>query len=156
MSKNCSKGCTLDGHSATGGQFYSQNDVRDLVTYARNRGIRLIPEIDSPSHFNTEHCYPDILTVADYPCPGAGPGKGHFYGPPDPSNEALWSFFESLFGEIANLFPDDYVSVGGDEAWLTPWSCSPPVEKWMASNNLTSLGAAAQCVDLGLQVTAWA
>ena len=50
-----------------------------------------------------------------------------------------------MYGELAGLFPDLYVSLGGDEAWLTPWSCSPPVKKWMADRKppLASLGAAA-------------
>ena len=48
------------------------------------------------------------------------------------------------FGELATLFTDEYVSVGGDEAWLTPWGCSPPVKKWMADNNLSSIDAAAR------------
>ena len=59
------------------------------------------------------------------------------------SNPALWAFFKGVFGEMATLFPDPYVSLGGDEAWLTPWSCSPAVKKWMAKNGLSSLGVAA-------------
>ena len=47
-----------------------------------------------------------------------------------------------VFGEVATLFPDPYVSLGGDEAWLTPWTCSPPVKQWMAAKNFT-LDAAA-------------
>ncbi len=143
LTSNCSTGCNLDGHSTTGGQYYSQVDIRDLVSYARARGIRVIPEIDSPGHFNTERCYPNLLTTANYPCPGAGPGKGSFRSTPDPSNPKLWSFFKGVFGEMATLFPDPYVSLGGDEAWLTPWTCSPSVKQWMAAKNLTSLGAAA-------------
>ena len=105
---------------------------------------QVIPEVDSPGHFDTGACYPNLLTAADYPCPGAGPGKGTFRSTPDPSNPALWAFFKSVFGELSHLFPDPYVSLGGDEAWLTPWTCSPHVVKWMAANNLTSLGAAAR------------
>lgn len=142
LASNCSKGCNLDGKSSTGGQFYSQADIRSLVSYARGRGIRVIPEIDSPGHFNTEKCYPGLLTEANYPCPGAGPGKGHFFSTPDPSNPKLWSFFKGVFGEMATLFPDPYVSLGGDEAWLEPWTCSPPVKQWMAAKNF-SLGDAA-------------
>ena len=140
LTSNCSKGCSADGH--TGGQFYSQADIRSLVSYALSRGIRIIPEIDSPGHFDTSHCYPELLTKADYPCPGAGPGTGFFRSTPDPSNPALWAFFKGVFGEMATLFPDPYVSLGGDEAWLTPWTCSPPVKQWMAAKNFT-LDAAA-------------
>ena len=126
LATNCSKGCViLNGSSTTGHQFYSQSDIRRLVNYGLLRGIRIIPEIDSPGHFDTQACYPNLLTVADYPCPGAGPGKGTFTGPPDPSNPELWAFFKSVYAELATLFPDPYVSLGGDEAWLTPWSCSP-------------------------------
>jgi hexosaminidase len=144
LTTNCTKGCNLDGSSATSGKFYSQAEIRALVVFARDRGIRVIPEIDSPGHFDTGACYPELLTLADYPCPGAGPGTGHFRGPPDPSNPDLWTFFAKVYAEMASLFPDPYVSLGGDEAWLTPWSCSPPVEKWMATNKLQSLDAAAQ------------
>jgi N-acetyl-beta-hexosaminidase len=135
----------LDTHThahTQGFQFYSQNDIRHLVKFASDRGVRVIPELDSPGHFNTEHCYPDLLTVADYPCPGAGPGTGTFLGPPDPSKPALWSFFTAVYAETAALFPDSYVSLGGDEAWLTPWGCSPGVEQWMATNNFTQSDAA--------------
>ena len=77
LASNCSKGCNLDGSDKTGHQFYSQSDIRGLVVYARNRGIRIIPEIDSPGHFDTGQCYPQLLTVADYPCPGAGECCAH-------------------------------------------------------------------------------
>lgn len=133
----------MNGSSITGHQFYSQSDIRRLVNYGLFRGIRIIPEIDSPGHFDTRACYPNLLTVAEYPCPGAGPGKGTFYGPPDISNPELWTFFKSVYAELATLFPDPYVSLGGDEAWLTPWSCSLAVSKWMQENNISDLGAAA-------------
>ena len=143
LATNCSKGCTLDGTAATGHQSYTQDDIRGLVAYGTDRGIRIIPEIDSPGHFDTAACYPELLTVADYPCPGAGPGKGTFHGPPDPSSSKLWEFFTALYRELGGLFPDPYVSLGGDESWLTPWSCSPAVVQWMAAHNLGSLSAAA-------------
>ena len=122
--------CNADG-------VYSQSDIADLVMYARQRGIRLIPEIDSPGHFDTARCYPELLTLAAYPCPGAGPGTGFFRATPDPSNAALWSFFATMYAELGTLFPDEYTSLGGDEAWLAPWGCSTAVEEWMAKNNLT-------------------
>ena len=122
--------CNADG-------VYSQSDITDLVLYARQRGIRLIPEVDSPGHFDTSRCYPELLTLAAYPCPGAGPGTGFFRATPDPSNADLWSFFTTMYAEMSTLFPDEYTSLGGDEAWLAPWGCSTAVETWMAANNLT-------------------
>ena len=88
--------------------------------------------------------------MANYPCPGAGPGHGTFHGPPDPSKPALWSFFTTLYGELAELFPDPYVSVGGDEAWLTPWTCSPAVIKWMKANGFDT-GSAARYYEQRLE-----
>ena len=65
-----------------------------------------------------------------------------FHGPPDPSKPELWAFFAKLYQELASLFPDPYVSLGGDEAWMTPWTCSPPVESWMKANSFDTAGAA--------------
>jgi len=140
---NCSRGCR--GTDGQPGQYYSQAQIRALVAYAADRGIRVIPEVDSPGHFNTEHCYPELLTLGECPCPGAGShckAPMTFHGPPDPSKPELWAFFRKLYQELASLFPDPYVSLGGDEAWLTPWTCSPPVESWMKANSFDTAGAA--------------
>ena len=133
--------------------FYTQSDIAELVSYAFARGIRVIPEIDSPGHFDTINCYPEMMTLAYCPCAGAGDqcvAPTTFRATPDPSSSALWSFFEDLHGEMATLFPDAYTAIGGDEAWLQPWACSPAVQEWMVGEKLETLDAAAQWYEEAL------
>lgn len=91
---------------------YSQNDIREIIEYARLRGIRTLAEFDTPGHTRSWGVsHPEILTS----CEGIYSGK---LGPIDPSNSATYVFMQKLLSEIVSVFPDEYVHLGGDEGIL--------------------------------------
>jgi len=129
------------GEAATYGGFYSQAQIRDVVAYARDRFVTVLPEIETPGH--------SLATIAAYPelsC-GGGPFQvnpgSKFYGTIENSlcagNEATFAFLDQVFGEVAALFPGPYIHVGGDEAFHGFWAKCPKCQQRMASENLKSL-----------------
>jgi len=108
------------------GNYYSQDEIRDALAYARDRGIRVIPEFDMPGHTSA--------WLAAYPELAAAPGPyriartwGVFDPCMDPTQEKLYDFLDSFIGEMASLFPDEYFHIGGDEVNGRQWSTSPTI-----------------------------
>jgi hexosaminidase len=126
LTANCSDGGSMGPHG-----IYTQDDIAGLLEYARVRGVRLVPEIDSPGHWNTDKCYPNIL-------PHTWQQDG-VRAPPDPSNPDTWTFFTKVLGEMANMFPDKYFHVGGDEFNSAAWQNNAKVQAWAKQNNLNSI-----------------
>jgi hexosaminidase len=96
------------------GHFYTQDEVRDLIAYARDRGIRVVPEFDMPGH--------STAWFVGYPELASGPGPysierkwGIFDPAMDPTSEKTYKFLDELIGEMTKLFPDNYFHIGGDE-----------------------------------------
>ncbi len=96
------------------GLYYTQNQVRDIITYAAERGIRVVPEFDVPGHATA--------LIMAYPKLGSGPPPesierkwGIFYQALNPASEYTYEFLDQLFGEMSSLFPDKYFHIGGDE-----------------------------------------
>ncbi|RXG53476.1 Beta-hexosaminidase subunit beta [Armadillidium vulgare] len=86
-------------------------DIALVVNYARDLGIRVVPEFDTPGHTKSwGKGQPDLLTN----CISSGVSERN-YGPINPSNEANFEFLKNLFQEISKLFPDFYLHLGGDE-----------------------------------------
>lgn len=91
---------------------YSQNDIREIIEYARLRGIRTVAEFDTPGHTRSWGVsHPEILTA----CEGTYSGK---LGPIDPTKAETYDFMQKLLSEIVTVFPDDYVHLGGDEGTI--------------------------------------
>ena len=97
------------------GHYYTQGQIAELVAYARERGIRIVPEIEMPGHSTSWY--------VGYPQLSSGPGPfqierhwGVFDPTLDPTRPKIYTFLDGLIGEIAQLFPDEYLHVGGDEA----------------------------------------
>ncbi|MCA1615958.1 MAG: family 20 glycosylhydrolase, partial [Acidobacteria bacterium] len=95
------------------GQFYTQDEARDLVAYARERGIRVVPEFDIPGHATA--------WLVGHPELGSAPGPyqieraaGIFDPVLDPTREQTYKFLDTFLGEMAALFPDAYLHIGGD------------------------------------------
>jgi len=131
-------------HPLGGVRFYSQNEMKDLVNYAKNRGIRMIAEIDNPGHIDVlKRCYPELLAFATCPAPGTdsncrnGISKG-FRSTPDISNPKWWDFYKNVVKELSTIFFDPYFSIGGDEFWQIPWNYSPSVQEFLKINNITN------------------
>lgn len=114
-----------------GGPFFTQAEIRDLVAYAADRGVRIIPEIDVPGHTRAiVAAYPDVGVVA----------KAMAFGQPqvalNPASPATYRFLERLFGEMAALFPDPHFHVGGDEVGAAVWNDAADVKALMAREKL--------------------
>src|SRR5258705_3730775 len=96
------------------GLFYTQDQVREIIAYARDRGIRVMPEFDIPGHSTS--------WLVGYPEMGSAPGPfkiergaGIFEPALDPTREQTYKFLDTFLGEMAALFPDVYMDIGGDE-----------------------------------------
>jgi hexosaminidase len=121
--------------AAVAAHTYAPADVAAVIAYARARGIRTLPEFDTPGHSQSWGAgVPGLLTQCYNTTTGA-PIPGSF-GPIDPTSNATWQFLPAFFAEVAATFPDAYIHVGGDEVSFTCWASNPQVAAWMAANGL--------------------
>ncbi|KAF5902560.1 beta-hexosaminidase subunit alpha-like [Clarias magur] len=112
-------------HSVT--HIYTQLDVRKVIAHARFRGIRVVPEFDSPGHTHSwGKGQPDLLT----PCYKRTVPTGTF-GPINPTLRSSYQFMSSLFKEVTSVFPDSFVHLGGDEVDFKCWKSNPSVQAFM-------------------------
>lgn len=95
---------------------YTSDIVQDIIEFARLRGIRVVPEFDSPGHTQSWGKSLPILT----PCYN-GPTPSGDFGPIDPSNNLTYAFWTSFIKELASVFPDRYLHLGGDEVDFSCW-----------------------------------
>ena len=108
-------------------QIYSAEDVAEIVEYGRVRGIRVMPEIDTPSHvLSWRHLPVDILTRC-YDASGKPNGD---LGPLDPSKEKTYKVMEKIFHDLSSMFNDSYFHAGGDEVPLDCWRTNPNITKF--------------------------
>ena len=119
------------------GHFYTQAEVRDVVAYARDRGIRVIPEFDIPGH--------TTAWFAGYPELASAPGPysierhwGIFEPVMDPAREETYLFLDRFIGEMAALFPDPYFHIGGDEVVETQWKNSAAIQAFAREHQLAN------------------
>lgn len=111
---------------------YSQNDVHDIIEYARLRGIRTIAEFDTPGHTRSWGVsHPEILTA----CQGEFAGK---MGPIDPTKNESYAFIEKLLTEVVDVFPDEYIHLGGDEVGFECWRSNDDINEYMKRENITT------------------
>ncbi|HUZ95519.1 MAG TPA: family 20 glycosylhydrolase [Edaphobacter sp.] len=117
------------------GLYYTQDQVRGILQYARDRGIRVVPEFDMPCHTTSWFVgYPDLAS-------GSGPYQierrwGVFDPAMDPTRESTYQFLDQFVGEMTALFPDAYFHIGGDECNGKEWDANPRIKKYMQTNHL--------------------
>jgi hexosaminidase len=115
------------------GLYYTQADIKTLVAYARDRGIRVIPEFDMPAHSRS--------WFAGYPELASTPGTykiepGGVYTVIDPTQDRTYKFLDKFVAEMAKLFPDAYFHIGGDEVNGKPWDNNPKIQAFMHSHGM--------------------
>lgn len=120
---------------ASDGNYYTQDQVRMVIAYARDRGIRVIPEFDIPGHASA--------WLAAMPELGSAPGPysierrmGVFDPTLDPTKEAVYEMLDGFIGEMAALFPDEFFHIGGDEVTGKPWKASASIQAFMRTKGL--------------------
>ena len=119
------------------GLYYTQDEVRDLIAYARDRGIRVVPEFDMPGHSTAWFVgYPEI---ASGPGPYSIERKWGIFNPAmDPTSEKTYKFLDELIEEMTKVFPDHYFHIGGDEVNGKEWDANPKIQEFKKSHNLKS------------------
>ncbi|MBS1872621.1 MAG: family 20 glycosylhydrolase [Acidobacteria bacterium] len=117
------------------GHFYTQAQVREVIAYAHELGIRVVPEFDVPGHTTAWlAAYPELGTV---PGPYEIERKWGIFDPVlDPSKEIVYQFLDNLFGEMTRLFDDAYFHIGGDEVEGKQWQASARVQAFMKKEGL--------------------
>ncbi|HTX35607.1 MAG TPA: family 20 glycosylhydrolase [Bryobacteraceae bacterium] len=115
------------------GEYYTQDQVREIVAYARDRGIRVVPEFDVPGHSGSWFLgYPE-LSASPGPFTLGGRGSPSVM---DPSKESTYTFLDGFIGEMAQLFPDPYYHIGGDEVSPRAWNQSDTIQAFAREHNL--------------------
>lgn len=117
------------------GLFYTQDQVREIIAYARERGIRVMPEFDIPGHSTS--------WLVGHPEVGSAPGPytiergaGIFEPALDPTNEQTYKLLDGFLGEMAALFPDAYLHIGGDENEGKQWDRNPRIQSFMKEKGI--------------------
>jgi hexosaminidase len=117
------------------GHYYTQEQVRDLVAYARQRGVRVVPEFDIPGH--TLSWFPGYPELASASGPFEIGRHWGVYDPViDPARESTYQFLDAFIGEMAALFPDAYFHVGGDEVNGRQWRASEQIRAFMREHKI--------------------
>ncbi|MGH9454675.1 MAG: beta-N-acetylhexosaminidase, partial [Terriglobia bacterium] len=117
------------------GHFYTQAQVKAVIAYARDRGIRVVPEFDMPGH--------STAWFVGYPELASGPGPyqierdfGIFDAAMDPTRQSTYKFLDAFIGEMAALFPDPYFHIGGDEVNGKQWDRNPRIQAFMRQRGM--------------------
>jgi hexosaminidase len=139
---------------ASDGMYYTQEEIKNIVKYADERGILIVPEIDVPGHGSAIlTAYPEIgskvitltggtsekniqgTAIATY---GVERNAGIFSPTLDPSNPKTYQLLSELFDEVCPLFPGAYFHIGGDENEGKDWDANPKIQAFKKKNNLTT------------------
>lgn len=121
--------CEQDDPRAVGG-YYTQDDIREVVAYAAERHITIIPEIEMPGHSEEV-----LATYPELSCSGKPYVNADFCI----GTEKTFEFLENVLLEVINLFPSEYIHIGGDEASKSSWKTCPRCQKRMADEHLNSV-----------------
>src|SRR6202051_3441224 len=117
------------------GLYYTQDEIRELVAYAHDRGITVVPEFEMPGQSSS--------LFVGYPELASGPGPytiepGGADAVMDPTREETYKFIDKLIEEMARLFPDDYFHIGGDEVNGSQWDANPKIQAFIHAHGMKS------------------
>jgi hexosaminidase len=119
------------------GKFYTQAEVRQIIAYAAERGLRVVPEFDIPGHTTSWLVgYPELASAS-------GPFRierkwGIFEPTLDPTRQEVYTFLDRFIGEMAALFPDAYFHIGGDEVLDAEWKQNPAIQDFCKKHGFKS------------------
>jgi len=108
--------------------IYTQLEVKEIIEFARQRGIRVVAEFDTPGH--TQSWGPSTPGFLTKCCDKTGNFNGN-YGPIDPSNQDNYAFLDGFVKELTEVFPDHYLHLGGDEVSFGCWASNPNITAFM-------------------------
>ncbi|QJW88523.1 family 20 glycosylhydrolase [Spirosoma taeanense] len=139
------------GEAPTDGGFYTQDDIREIVRYAQERNVTIVPEIDVPGHSMAAiAAYPELSCTRDTSTkvnPGSnfaewfgnGTFKMFIDNTLNPSDENVYVFLDKVFTEVAQLFPNSYIHAGGDECYKGYWEKDPGCQALMQKMNMKNV-----------------
>jgi len=132
------------------GNYYSQKDIKEIIIFAANRGIRIVPEFDLPGHSTS--------WLVGHPELGSTPGPyvldsifGILEPLIDPTKETTYTFLEDFVEEMSALFPDEYLHIGGDEVNPEQWKQNPKIIAYMKENDIEDYHALQAHFNIRLQ-----
>lgn len=137
-------------------ETYTQDDIKDVVDFARQRGVRIVMEVDTPGHASSMCAgFPEV-------CPSAGSPLDR-YTALRPDTNATFDLLEKLMRDLLSVAPDAYFHIGGDEVHYDSWNNSPEVVAWMKARGYTAHDAYLYFVQrvtgivqsLGRRVVGW-
>lgn len=142
-------------------ESYTREELSRLVAHAAGLGIRVVPELDMPGHTTSW-----LTAYPEWGCRPAEPSRrfGVHKGCLDPTNPAVHAAVDTLLGELAEVFPDAYLHVGGDEVHPEWWSSTPSIQAWMTAHGIATPAdlqadfnrrVAARVAGLGRRTLAW-
>jgi hexosaminidase len=121
--------------NGSNGQYYTQAEMRRLVEYASDRGVRVVPEFDLPGHTTSWlAAFPEYASAKRTYQPANG--YGIFDAAMDPTNEKLYVFLKDFFMEMATVFKDSCVHIGGDEVNGRDWQSNAYIQQYMQDKKL--------------------
>ena len=128
----------LAGEATTYGGFYTQDDMREIIRYAADRYITILPEIDVPAHsLALISSYPNLsCTQLPYSVNPGARGPVREDNALCIGNDSIFLVLDKIFTELAALFPNPYIHIGGDEAYKGFWATCPKCQKRMADEHL--------------------
>jgi len=117
------------------GHFYTQQQIHEVIEYARDRGIRVVPEFDMPGHATALLvAHPELASL-----PGPYSIERHWgiFDPAiDPTRDETYQFLDGLIAEMTSLFPDEYFHIGGDEVNGKQWGANPRIQSFMRQHGV--------------------
>ncbi len=136
-----------DGEAATDGGFYTHDDIKEIVRFAQDRNITIVPEIDIPGHSMAAlAAYPELSCTKEKVKVNPGSSFSEWYGNGkfkmfadnslNPADEKVYEFLDKVFTEVAALFPGQYIHAGGDECYKGYWEKDADCQELMKKNSL--------------------
>ena len=117
------------------GHYFTQEQMREIIAYAAARGIRIVPEFDIPGHATS--WVVGLSELASAPGPYRIERKWGVFNPVlDPTNPKVYEVLAGFLGEMAALFPDAYIHIGGDENNGVQWNANPKIQTYIREHNL--------------------